>query len=341
MSHRLLASTGVLAIVIVVVLLAAVPAAQTQTAAAAAVTGTSTPPRTPWGDPDLQGIWNNATTTPLQRPRELAGKEFFTDAEVAARNDEVFRTRNTDREPRAGDPGTYNDHWWERGETARNRRTSLIVDPPDGRLPPLSAEGRQRAAALTERRRSRGPFDSYEDRPLGERCIIYRGIPPIPTGYSNNYHILQTPTYVAILQEHIHDVRLIPLDGRPHIGQQIRQWLGDSRGRWEGRTLVVETMNFSENAMVRGVQGDPSESLRVVERFTRTDADTIDYRFTVEDPRTWTRPWSGAIPMTLTPGPMFEYACHEGNYSLENVLRGARAQERAAAAAPTANQGGR
>ena len=163
----------------------------------------------------------------------------------------------------------------------------------------------------------------------------------LPTGYSNNYHILQTPTYVAILQEHIHDVRLIPLDGRPHIGQQIRQWLGDSRGRWEGRTLVVETTNFSENAMVRGVRGDPSENLRVVERFTRTDGDTIDYRFTVEDPRTWMRPWSGAIPMTLTPGPMFEYACHEGNYGLENVLRGARAQESAAAGAPTANPGGR
>ena len=306
-----------------------------------ATTATRTPQSTPWGDPDLQGLWNNGTTTPLERPDELAGKEFFTDAEVAARDNDVFRSRNTDREPRAGDPGTYNDHWWERGETARNRRTSLIVDPTDGRLPPLSAEGRQRAVALEDRRRSRGPFDSYEDRPLTERCIIYRGIPPIPTGYSNNYHILQTPTYVAILQEHIHDVRLIPLDGRPHIGTPIRQWLGDSRGHWEGQTLVVETTNFSENAMVRGVRGDPSESLRVVERFTRTDAATIDYQFTIEDPRTWTRPWSGAIPMTLTPGPMFEYACHEGNYGLENVLRGARAQERAEAEAPTANQGDR
>ena len=294
-------------------------------------TGTWNSPTTLWGDPDLQGIWNNSTTTPLERPAELAGKEFFTETEVVERDDEVFRTRNTDRTPRAGDPGTYNEHWWERGTTAKNQRTSLIIDPPDGKLPPLSVEGKQRAETLNERRRGSNEFDSHEDRPLTERCIIYRGIPPIPTGYSNNYRVLQTPSYVAILQEHIHDVRIVPLDGRSHIGPNIKQWLGDSRGRWEGQTLVVETTNFSESAMVRGVRGNPSERLRVVERFTRIDHDTIDYRFTVEDPRTWTRPWHGAIPMTQVSGPMFEYACHEGNYGLENVLRGARAQERVAA----------
>ena len=170
----------------------------------------------------------------------------------------------------------------------------------------------------------------WEDRPLAERCIIYRGIPAFPTGYNNNYHIAQTPGYVAILQEHIHEVRLIPLDGRPHVNQKIRQWLGDSRGRWEGNTLVVETTNFSDKALIRGINGDPSESLHVVERYTRVGPDMIDYEFTVTDPVTWTRPWSGSLPLTAFEGPMYEYACHEGNYALENVLAGARAEEAAA-----------
>ena len=287
--------------------------------------------RTAWGDPDLQGLWNNATTTALQRPKELGLKEFLTDEKVAERDERVGETRNTDRPPRAGDPGTYNEFWWERGRTVANNRTSLIVDPPNGRLPALSAEGERRAETQAQRRRSRGQYDSWEDRPLAERCIIYRGIPAFPTGYNNNYHIAQTPGYVAILQEHIHEVRLIPLDGRPHVNEKIRQWLGDSRGRWEGDTLVVETTNFSDKALIRGINGDPSESLHVVERYTRVGSDMIDYEFTVTDPVTWTRPWSGSLPLTAFEGPMYEYACHEGNYALENVLAGARAEEAAAA----------
>ena len=288
-------------------------------------------PRTAWGDPDLQGLWNNATTTPLQRPEELGLKEFLTDEEVAERDERVGEARNTDRQPRAGNPGTYNEFWWERGRTVANNRTSLIVDPPNGRLPALSAEGERRAEARAQRTPSRDQYDSWKDRPLAERCIIYRGIPGFPTGYNNNYHIAQTPRYVAILQEHIHEVRLIPLDGRPHVNQKISQWLGDSRGRWEGDTLVVETTKFSDKALIRGINGDPSESLHVVERYTRVGPGMIDYEFTVTDPVTWTRPWSGSLPLTAFEGPMYEYACHEGNYALENVLAGARAQEAAAA----------
>ena len=165
---------------------------------------------------------------------------------------------------------------------------------------------------------------------MAERCIVYRGLPPFPTGYNNNYQIFQTPEYVVIFQEHIHDVRIIPLGGRPHISENVRLWLGDSRGHWEGDTLVVGTKNFSDKAFMRRVNGDPSEALHVIERFTRVSADLIDYHFTVEDPLTWTRPWSGELPMTKIEGPVFEYACHEGNYSMTNLLAGARAEEKAA-----------
>ena len=285
-------------------------------------------PLTPWGDPDIQGLWNNATTTPLQRPAELGEKAFLTDVEVTERDQVVGAARNTDREPRPGDPGTYNEFWWERGRTAANNRTSLIFDPLNGRLPALSADGERRAAAGAARREQRGEYDSWTDRPLAERCIIYRGIPAFPTGYNNNYHIAQTPDYVAIVQEHIHEIRLIPLDGRPHVSSRIQQWLGDARGRWEGDTLVVETTNFSEQALLRNVNGDPSEALHVIERYTRVGPGMIDYEFTVTDPVTWTRPWSGSLPLTAFEGPMYEYACHEGNYALGNVLAGARAQER-------------
>jgi len=299
------------------------------TTAAQVATSSESPPRTPWGVPDLQGIWNNATTTPLQRPAELAGQEFFTHEEVADRDARVGDARNTDRSPRAGDPGTYNEFWWERGRTVANNRTSLIVDPADGRLPSLTPEGQRRADLRARTRRARGPYDSFEDRPLAERCLIYRGVPAFPTGYNNNYHIVQTPGYVAILQEHIHSVRLIPLDGRPHVTPGVRQWLGDSRARWEGETLVVETTNFNDHALIRGFNGDLGDALHVVEQFTRVDADRIDYRFSVTDTATWTRPWSGSLPLTRLQGLMYEYACHEGNYALGNVLAGARAQERA------------
>ena len=307
----------------IALLLAAAPAAGQPASG-----GDWTAPRTPWGAPDLQGLWNNATTTPLQRPAELGEKAFLTDVEVTERDQVVGAARNTDREPRPGDPGTYNEFWWERGRTAANNRTSLIFDPLNGRLPALSPDGKRWSAAAAARREQRGEYDSWTDRPLAERCIIYRGIPAFPTGYNNNYHIAQTPDYVAIVQEHIHEIRLIPLDGRPHVSGRIRQWLGDSRGRWEGKTLVVETMNFSEQALLRNVNGDPSEALHVIERYTRVGPGMIDYEFTVTDPLTWTRPWSGSLPLTAFEGPMYEYACHEGNYALGNVLAGARAQER-------------
>jgi hypothetical protein len=307
--------------VITVVSLSAVPSAAQGTA------GEEATPRTPWGDPDLQGIWNNATTTPLQRPEELAGKEFFTDEEVADRDARVGETRNTDRSPSAGDPGTYNEFWWERGQTVVNNRTSLIVEPANGRLPSLTPDGQRRADARAEVRRSRGPFDSFEDRPLAERCIIYRGVPAFPTGYNNNYHIVQTPGYVAILQEHIHEVRIIPIDGRPHVAPGVLQWLGDSRGHWDGDTLVVETTNFNDNALIRGFNGKLGDTLHVEERFTRVNGDLIDYQFAVTDDTIWTQPWSGSLPMTKLEGLMYEYACHEGNYALDTVLRGARHQE--------------
>lgn len=286
-----------------------------------------TTPKTSWGDPDLQGLWNNATTTPLQRPEDLGEKAFLTDEEVTERDKIVGEARNTDREPSAGDPGTYNEFWWERGNTVANNRTSLIFSPDNGRLPSLSSQGVIRANTQQQWRDNRDEYDSYIDRPLAERCIIYRGIPAFPTGYNNNYHIVQTSDYVAILQEHIHEIRLIPLGDQPHLQANIRQWLGDSRAHWDDDTLVVETTNFSEQALIRGIKGDPSESLHVIERYKRVSPDMIDYEFTVTDPTTWTEPWSGSLPLTTFEGPMYEYACHEGNYALENVLAGARAQE--------------
>lgn len=321
MRPRLRSVAGAVTTVVVLVALGSV------SAAAQDQSGAWTPTRTPWGDPDLEGIWSNATTTPLQRPAELAGKEFFTDEEVADRDARVGEARNTDRQPRTGDPGTYNEFWWERGRTVPGNRTSLIVDPPDGRLPSLTPEGQRRADAQAARRRGRGQYYSFEDRPLAERCLIYRGVPAFPTGYNNNYRIVQTPEHVAILQEHIHDVRIIPLDGRPHVAAGVRQWLGDSRGRWEGETLVVETTNFNDHALIRGFNGALGDRLHVVERFTRVGDDLIDYQFTVTDTTTWARPWSGSLPMSMIEGPMYEYACHEGNYALGNVLSGARVQE--------------
>ena len=303
--------------------------------------------RTAWGHPDLQGVWNNATTTPLERPSELAGKELLTDEEVAQRDVQFARSRSLDRRddeaPGLGtEPGgrrteadvsrAYNEFWVERGATIANNRTSIIVEPPDGRIPPLTADGQQRRQARADFRRGRGPSDSWEDRRLAERCLIYRVIPAMPTLYNNNYQIAQTPGYVAIFQEHIHEVRLIPLDGRPHLDDGVRQWLGDSRGRWEGDTLVVETTNFHENALIRGFSGQVGETLRVVERFTRVDADAIDCRFTVIDPTTWTASWSGSLPMTRSDGLVYEYACHEGNRGMYNLLAGARIEEQAVGA---------
>ena len=302
------------------------------------------PPRTPWGDPDLSGIWTNATITPLERPRELGETPFLTKEEVAALEARAARDQFTDRAPRDGDPGTYNQVWFDRGtRIVPTGRTSLIVDPPDGRIP-WTAEARDDY----ERARARygvGPYDSYLDLDTGERCIT-DGLPMVPTqGYNMNYHILQTSSYVAILHEMFHEFRIIPLDvdGRPHVDRRIGQWLGDARGRWEGDTLVVETTNFADTTHYwwAATWRAARPSLRLVERLTRIDPDTIDYRFTMHDPESFTRPWTAVIPMTtnqaergVTSGQMFEYACHEGNYGLVNVLRGARAREEAAQARP-------
>lgn len=302
-----------------------------------------TAPRTPDGRPDLQGIWTNATITPLERPPELAGKEFLTEQEAAEREKRILEQVSTDRRDGGAevDVGrSYNELWRERGGLLR--RTSLIVDPPDGRLPPLTPEGQKREAERREDRRRRGPdpADSWTDRNLAERCIT-RGAPKLPGGYNNNFQIVQTPGYVMIFHEMIHEARIIPLDGRPHADAKIRLWLGDSRGHWEGDTLVVDTTNFNDKIISNSFNCCPGagSNLHVVERFTRVSEDAIDYRYTVEDSSTYTRPWTAAVPMTKIEGPLYEYACHEGNYAMIGILSGARAKEKAAAEA--ANKGAR
>jgi len=300
-------------------------------AAAVAIAAQATSPRS-FGERDLQGIWTNATVTPLERPAEFAGKEFLTEAEAAA-FEKRARDRN-DADRREGDAEAdlatgYNDLFWERGRSVvSTRRTSLVVDPPDGRIPPLTPEAQAKAAARAEARRLR-PADGPEDRSLDDRCIVRgtSGPPMLPAGYSNNYQIVQSADSVAILVEMIHDARIIPIDAvnaRPHLSGNIRQLTGDPRGRWEGRTLVVDTTNFTDRRPFRGSGGH----LHVTERFTRADATTLLYQFTVDDPETFTRPWSGEIPMKKIVGPIFEYACHEGNYSMAYILSAARHEER-------------
>ena len=338
MRFRYLASSRALSVVVAVVCLApAIVVGQTTSTGKTRTVATAktwTQPRTPDGQPDLQGIWSNATTTPLERPVALAGKDVLTDEETANLAKETQRNRNTDRRDGKGTDvdvaRAYNEFWWERGNLLN--RTSLIVDPADGRLPSLTPKAERRTATLAEARRLRGPADSWEDRPLQERCLLYHGVPPLPTGYNNNYQIVQTTGYVAIIHEMLHEARLIPLDGRPHVGTNLRLWMGDSRGRWEGNTLIVETTNFSSQPNLFRFPASGA-TVRIVERFTRVDADHIDYRFLVEDPETYTRPWTAVLPMTKIEGPIYEYACHEGNVGMEGILSGHRADEQAAAAA--------
>jgi hypothetical protein len=325
MRHRFATEVGVLAALIVWAPWAVAPdAGQTPSSAAntKGKTNTETTPRTAWGDPDLQGVWSYASLTPLERPAAVAGREFFTPEEAAAREAEAA----VDVPPTPGDPGTYNAVWWDRGKIASNLRTSLIVDPPDGRLP-VTPETQQRIVAQEEYARAH-PADSWLDRTAWDRCITYHGVPPISTGYNNTYQIVQIPGYVAILVENIHDVRLIPLDGRPRLSDSIRQWNGDSRGHWEGKTLVVETTNYSDNTQLRFPS---SRHTRAVERFTRVADNVIDYQFTIDDPTVYTRPWTAVRPMTSLPNyRIYEYACHEGNYAMSGILGGARAEEKAA-----------
>ena len=311
-------------------------------------------PRTAWGDPDLQGVWDFRTITPMERPLELAGKQVLTEEEAASYEARENRRQNRDLVdpekggaiyPPASEGGVvpYNEFWYDRGSSlAEGGRTSLIVDPPDGRLPPLAPgapqQGRTVSADVAGERpvrfRSGGiGADGPEDRALGERCLLgfNAGPPVIPSAYNNTLQVLQTPDHVVIVNEMIHDARIVPLDGRTHLARSIRQWMGDSRGRWEGDTLVVETTNFTDktasfNPTIQSAAGSGA-TLHLVERFTRTGTGALRYEFTVDDPHTFTRPFSGVIPMTTADGPLFEYACHEGNYGMFNLLAGARAEE--------------
>ena len=306
-----------------------------------------TTPVTPWGDPDLQGIWDFRTITPMERPAELAGKAVLTAEEAADFEARENRRLNRDLvDPKVGgaiyppesEGGVvpYNEFWYDRGNAlVEDRRTSLIVDPADGRIPPLTPEAAERTAARSAYLQDH-PADSWEDRSLGDRCILgfNAGPPMVPSAYNNNVQLLQTADHVVILNEMVHNARIVPLDGRPH--GTIRQWVGDSRARWEDATLVVETRGFGDQV---GFRGGATANLHVVERFTLVGPDSLRYEFTLEDPETWTRPWTAVVPMKRTPGPLFEYACHEGNYSMAGILGGARADERAAAQAePTGSR---
>jgi hypothetical protein len=305
--------------------LALAPATQAQAPAPAS---RQVPPRTPDGHSDLQGIWTNSTMTLLQRPLGLGA---LTEQEAVKYEEAVKKDRSSDRRdglPEVDVGRAYNELFFDRG-TALARvggavRTSLIVDPPDGHLPPYTFEARRRLAAESFYAQEH-PADSAQDRSLAERCLLWAGVPPmLPPAYNATYQIVQTPQYVMILLEMMHDVRIIPLDGSPHLPSNVQLWMGDSRGHWEGETLVVDTTNFTDKTRFQG----SDENLHVIERFTRVDANTILYRFTVEDPTTFLKPWTGELPFIAAPGPVYEYACHEGNYALQNILMGARAEER-------------
>jgi hypothetical protein len=306
----------------------------------AAAPAKTTVPKTPWGDPDLQGVWNDATSTPLQRPGAIGAKDVLTDEEAEEFQQQLANDLTRDR--RDGGPDVdvnraYNEHWMDsrRLKITADRRTSLIVDPPDGRIPPLvpltpEREKARAARAGANARFNAGLPENYLDMSLPVRCIIRTDSPPyLPTIYNNDFQIFQSPGYVVIAPEMIHSARVIPLDGRPHLNKNLKQWLGDSRGHWEGNTLVVETTNFrSDDGAV--YQNASPETFRITERFSRVDAKTINYEFRVEDPKTWTKPWTAVIPWTkIDPEEqMYEYACHEDNYDIVHFLAGAREREK-------------
>ena len=275
--------------------------------------------RTPWGDPDISGMWSYASLTPLQRPERLGEKEFYTPEEAA----QIFANTQQDVADRPGDVGSYNYQWFDRGEISADFRTSLIVEPSNGRLPvneATIASQRERAEYLREH-----SADSWLDRTNWDRCITYHGVPAVSSGYNNSYHIVQNQDFVAIHVEMIHDVRIIPIDGRPQLHDNIRQWNGDSRGYWDGDTLVVRTANYSDKTRHRFPS---SRNTIAVERFRRVGEDMIDYSFTIEDPTVYDQSWTAVRPMPrLTDYKQYEYACHEGNYAMTYILRGARAEE--------------
>jgi hypothetical protein len=288
-------------------------------------------PRTPWGHPDLQGVWSTATITPLERPAQFADKPFLTEAEV--REYERITLERTNRDRRDGGAAAdvsraYNDFWWDSGsQVVPSRRTSLIIDPPDGRMPALTADAQRRQADAAAVRKQRGAADNPEDRNLWERCIV-RGVPTamLTQPYNNHYQIIQTRDHVVVLTEMIHDARIIPLGTATHAPAPLRFWMGDSVGRFEGDTLIVETTNIDPRYSYRG----SSPALRLVERFQRTSPGVLNYQVTLNDPATFTRPWTIELPARRADGPIYEYGCHEGNHGLEGILRGHRAEERMA-----------
>jgi len=321
--------------------------ALTMAQAAAAPRQAWTPPRTPDGQPDLQGVWANNTVTPFERPRQLADKPFLSDEEVAVMQQRVRKLFDGSGDLAVGDAlylalltnpdqykatgvGDYNFVWIDDGLVVE-KQTSQVVDPPDGRLPPTTEAGRQKQAAAIAARREH-PADGPEDRTLGERCLTW-GTARVGFLQSRNnsfYEIVQTPTYVVLHNEMIHEARIIPIDGRPHAAPGVRSWSGDSRGRWDGATLVIDTTNFApETRPVLGL-GVSGEHVHLVERLTPIDRDTLRYEVTIEDPTTWTRPWTAVTTWKRSPERMFEFACHEANYGLTGILAGARSDEKAA-----------
>jgi hypothetical protein len=338
MKHAFLVDSllAVVAIALLMPLAAGAQAPAPTPAAGGRAPGWKTP-RTPWGEPDLQGTYTNRTNTPFERPAEVKGREFFTAEEVAAlekRAQEQSGDESRSKGTRGDVERAYNDFWWDRGTKVTSLRTSLVIDPPDGRLPPQTDEARRRAADEAKRPAFRGAgasgrgTDTWLDRSTFERCIT-RGMPGAmtPTAYNNNYRITQGPGVVAIEIEMLGGTRVIPTDGRPHTSDHIRQWMGNSVGRWEGDTLVIETTHFTDKVLYRGA----AENLHLTERITRLGPNEIDYRVTIADPTTFTRPWTIAVPFVVTGEDMYEYACHEGNYGMVGILSGAREEERVAA----------
>ena len=320
MNHRRHPLVSVVAVVVAIGLLGTMQAsAQTD------------PPRTTWGQPDLQGVWDFRSITPMQRPNDRADQEFLTTEEAAELDQAAVErdVRSWNREARrteaGGNVGAYNNFWMDRGlRTVGTRRTSLIVYPPNGRMPSMTPSGQERAQARRDYAQEH-PADSWSDFSSGVRCILgFNAGPPFtPSAYNNNMQLFQTPDTVVVMTEMVNTSRVIPLNGQPHLDPDVLQWSGDSRGYWEGDTLVVETRNFDPKRKWRGT----TASTRLVERFTRVDAETLEYAFTVTDPETWTSAWTASVPLVLNPEPMFEYACHEGNYSMPVMLGGARTEE--------------
>ena len=309
--------TIVTALMVAVGVAATFAVAGAQTAKTGSRTNVAPVPRTPDGHPDLQGLWDYRTATPLERPRDLSDKEVFTDQEALA-----FEKRTAER--RDNIVAVHPPAWLDYGsKVLADHRTSLIVDPPNGRVPALTAAARARIAANPADERA---ADGPEQRSIQERCLVFGAGPPmVPGPYNNNVQIVQTPNTVVIMNEMIHDARVVPMDGRPHLTSAIRQWLGDSRGRWDGDVLVVETTNFTDRTSFRG----SDQNLRVVERLTRPDAETLMYEFTIDDPTAFSTPWTASFPMMRSTEQMYEYACHEGNFGLLDILKGARFDEQA------------